>query len=109
MVTGGTAGVGRATGPGIRQAWPRRGRPGARAAALDGAVGDVQAAGRRGLAVPTDVSDNDAVREAAAQAERQLGEIHVSVNVAFVGSLAFFWDTTTEEDRRMTDVTYYVR
>jgi len=29
------------------------------------------------------------------------------VNDAFVGSLAFFWDTSPEEYRRMTDVTYY--
>ncbi|HET6257766.1 MAG TPA: SDR family oxidoreductase, partial [Pseudonocardia sp.] len=35
-----------------------------------------------------------------------LGEIDVWVNVAFTGSLAFFWDTTPEEYERMTRVTY---
>src|SRR5438046_3146834 len=48
-----------------------------------------------------------AAREAAGQAESELGEITVWVNVAFAGSLAFAWDTSIEEFRRMTEVTYY--
>lgn len=38
---------------------------------------------------------------------RPLGPIDVWVNVAFVGSLAFFWDTNPDEFRRMTEVTYF--
>ncbi len=56
--------------------------------------------------MPTDVADHEAVESAADQIERELGEIDVWVNVAFVGALAFFWDTTPEEYRRMTDITY---
>ncbi|HET9720859.1 MAG TPA: SDR family oxidoreductase [Solirubrobacteraceae bacterium] len=107
VVTGGTAGVGRAT---VREFAQRgydvailaRGRAG-----LDGAVADVKQAGGQGLAVVTDVADHNAVESAAEQVERELGEIDVWVNVAFVGSLAFFWDTSPEEYRRMTDITYY--
>ncbi|WP_325104694.1 SDR family oxidoreductase [Segeticoccus sp.] len=107
VVTGGTAGVGRATvrefaRAGYDVAVLARGRAG-----LDGAVSDVQAAGRRGLAVPTDVADHDAVDAAASRVEEELGEIDVWVNVAFTGSLAFFWDTSMEEFRRMTEVTYF--
>jgi NAD(P)-dependent dehydrogenase (short-subunit alcohol dehydrogenase family) len=107
VVTGGTAGVGRAVvrefaGAGYDVAVLARGRAG-----LDGAVADVQAAGRRGLAVPTDVADHEAMEAAAAQVEQELGEIDVWVNVAFAGSLAFFWDTSMEEFRRMTEVTYF--
>ncbi|HET7325729.1 MAG TPA: SDR family oxidoreductase [Nocardioidaceae bacterium] len=107
VVTGGTAGVGRAavrefSRAGYDVAILARGRAG-----LDGAVGDVEAAGRRGLAVPTDVADHAAVERAAEQVERELGEIDVWVNVAFSGSLAFFWDTSMEEYRRMTEVTYF--
>jgi NAD(P)-dependent dehydrogenase (short-subunit alcohol dehydrogenase family) len=106
VVTGGTAGVGRAT---VREFARRgydvavlaRGRAG-----LDGAVGDVRAAGGQALGLSTDVADHEAVNAAADRVERELGAIDVWVNVAFVGSLAFFWDTTPDEYRRMTDITY---
>ncbi len=107
VVTGGTAGVGRATvrelaNAGYDVAVLARGSAG-----LEGAVKDVENAGRRGLAVPVDVADHAAVEEAAERVERELGEIYAWVNVAFVGSLAFFWDTDMDEYRRITDVTYY--
>ena len=106
-VTGGTAGVGRATvrelaGRGYDVAILARG-----AAGLQGAAADVRKAGRQALPVPADVADYEAVRQAAAQAESELGEIDLWVNVAFAGSLAFAWDTSIEEFRRMTEVTYY--
>jgi NAD(P)-dependent dehydrogenase (short-subunit alcohol dehydrogenase family) len=107
VVTGGTAGVGRATvrelaRSGYDVAVLARGRAG-----LEGAVRDVEAEGRRGLAIPTDVSDHAAVEAAAARVERELGEMDARVNAAFAGSLAFFWDTSMEEYRRITDVTYF--
>jgi NAD(P)-dependent dehydrogenase (short-subunit alcohol dehydrogenase family) len=107
VVTGGTAGVGRATvrelaGRGYDVAILARG-----AAGLQGAAADVRKAGRQALPVPADVADYEAVRQAAAQTESELGEIDVWVNVAFAGSLAFAWDTSIEEFRRMTEVTYY--
>lgn len=106
VVTGGTAGVGRATvqkfaARGYDVAILARGRAG-----LNGAVQDVQSAGGRAIGIPTDVADHDAVQAAADRVEQELGEIDVWVNVAFVGSLAFFWDTSPDEYRRMTDVTY---
>ena len=107
VVTGGTAGVGRATvrefaRHGYDVAVLARGQAG-----LDGAVADVQQAGGRAIGIVTDVADHDAVESAADRVERELGEIDVWVNVAFVGSLAFFWDTTPEEYRTMTDITYF--
>ncbi|MBP0456849.1 SDR family oxidoreductase [Streptomyces montanisoli] len=106
VVTGGSAGVGRATvrefaEHGYDVAVLARGEAG-----LGGAVRDVEAAGRTGLAIPTDVSDHEEVHRAAERVERELGEIDVWVNTAFAGSLAFFWDTSPEEYRRMTEVTY---
>jgi NAD(P)-dependent dehydrogenase (short-subunit alcohol dehydrogenase family) len=107
VVTGGTGGVGRATvrelaGRGYDVAVLARG-----AAGLEGAAAEVRKAGRRALPLPVDVADERAVREAAARAESELGEITLWVNVAFAGSLAFSWDTTMDEFRRMTEVTYY--
>jgi NAD(P)-dependent dehydrogenase (short-subunit alcohol dehydrogenase family) len=107
VITGGTAGVGRAA---VRE-FARRGYDVAilarGAAGLKGAAEDVKGAGRRALPLPVDVADAEAVRQAAETIEEDLGEISVWVNVAFTGSLAYFWDTSTEEFRRMTEVTYY--
>ncbi len=107
VVTGGTAGVGRATVREFAQAGYdvavlARGQAG-----LDGAAADVKQAGGRCLPIVVDVSDGSAVELAADRVEDELGPIDVWVNVAFAGSLAFFWDTSPDEYRRMTDVTYY--
>ncbi len=107
VVTGGTGGVGRAAvqafaAAGYDVAVLARGQAG-----LGGAVKDVEGAGGRGLGIVTDVADHDAVRRAAEQVEAERGEIDVWVNVAFTGSLAYSWDTSDEEFRRMTEVTYY--
>ena len=56
------------------------------AATLDGIVKEVEACGRRGLAVPTDVVDRDQVRALAATAHDEFGRIDVLVNAAFPGS-----------------------
>jgi len=106
VVTGGTAGVGRATvqelaARGFDVAILARGRAG-----LDGSAGDVAAHGRRALPVVCDVADPEAVEAAAAEVERELGEIDVWVNNAFVGALAFFWDTSPQEFRTITETTY---
>ena len=85
VVTGGTAGVGRAAvrefaRVGYDVAVLARGEAG-----LRGAVADVEAAGRRALAIPTDVADATAVEAAAERVESELGPIDVWVNVAFAG------------------------
>lgn len=106
VVTGGSAGVGRAV---VRQLADRgydvavlaRGRAG-----IDGAVVDVEKRGQRALGLRVDVSDGDAVDTAADTVERELGPVDVWINAAFVGSLAFSWDLTAPEVRRITEVTY---
>ncbi|WP_199516645.1 SDR family oxidoreductase [Nucisporomicrobium flavum] len=107
VVTGGSAGVGRAVvrelaGHGWDVAVLARGRAG-----LDGAVKDVETAGGRGLAVPTDVADLAQVRSAAAAVERELGPIDLWVNDAFAGDLRYFWEIPEQEYRRITEVTYF--
>ncbi|HET6815639.1 MAG TPA: SDR family oxidoreductase [Mycobacteriales bacterium] len=107
VVTGGSAGVGRAVvrelaEHGYDVAVLARGEAG-----VDGAVHDVERAGGRGLGIPTDVADLQQVEAAARKVEADLGEIDVWVNVAFVGALKYFWDTDDETYRRITDVTYF--
>jgi NAD(P)-dependent dehydrogenase (short-subunit alcohol dehydrogenase family) len=107
VVSGGSAGVGRAVvrefaAHGYDVAVLARGQAG-----VDGAVADVEAAGGRGLGLVTDAADPDAVETAADKVESDLGQIDVWVNVAFVGALRFFWDTDPAVYRRITDVTFF--
>jgi len=106
VVTGGSAGVGRAivrelAAHGYDVAVLARGRRG-----LDGAVRDVEQAGGRALGIQTDVAVLAEVQAAADKVEQDLGPIDVWVNDAFVGGLRFFWDTDDETFRRITEVTY---
>jgi NAD(P)-dependent dehydrogenase (short-subunit alcohol dehydrogenase family) len=106
VVTGGTAGIGRAVARefaarGYDVAVLARGTDG-----LDAAVADVEQAGRRALAVPTDVADAAAVDAAARRVEAELGPISVWVNNAFTGSITFFEDLSPDEYRRITEVSY---
>src|SRR5438067_11450307 len=84
VVTGASAGVGRA----VVRAFARRGASiGLLArgeAGLRAAAEEVLQAGRRALVVPTHGADPGQVEAAAEQVERELGEIDVWVNNAMV-------------------------
>jgi NAD(P)-dependent dehydrogenase (short-subunit alcohol dehydrogenase family) len=73
---------------------------------LEAAAEEVRAAGGRALVIPLDMADHLAVDQAAARIEAELGPIDVWVNNAFAGIFAEFVETTPEEYRRVTDVTY---
>jgi NADP-dependent 3-hydroxy acid dehydrogenase YdfG len=106
VVTGASAGAGRAI---VREfarhgAWIgliARGTDG-----LEGAAREVEAAGGRALMLPVDVSDAAAVEAAADQVERELGPINIWVNDAMTSVFAPIKETTAEEFRRVTEVTY---
>ena len=102
VITGASAGIGRATARlfgarGARVGLIARGQAG-----LDGAARDVKEAGGTALAISADVSDYDQVTAAARQAERELGPIDVWVNVAFTSVFAPFEQITAAEFRRVT-------
>jgi NAD(P)-dependent dehydrogenase (short-subunit alcohol dehydrogenase family) len=107
VVTGAGAGIGRAIArrfgeDGYKVALLSRGVDG-----LEGARREVEAAGGTALAIPTDVSDPEAVEVAAEQVEAELGPIDVWINDAMTTVFAFFEDIEPEEYRRATDVTYH--
>ena len=106
MVTGASAGVGRAVAHAFARRSARvclvaRGEHG-----LDEAKREVESLGGRALAVPADVADDAAVEAAAERCERELGPIDVWVNNAMATIFARFVDVTPEEFRRATEVTY---
>jgi NAD(P)-dependent dehydrogenase (short-subunit alcohol dehydrogenase family) len=106
VITGASAGIGRAAARlfgqrGDRVALIARGRAG-----LEGAVRDVERAGGTALAVPADVADFALLDRAATEIEDAFGPIDVWVNVAFASVFAPFAETTPEEFRRVTEVTY---
>ncbi len=106
VITGASGGVGRAAAV----AFARRGASiGLLARGHGGLVGarqDVEAAGGRALAVPTDVSDPDQVEAAAEAVEREFGPIDVWVNVAMATVFAPVHQMEAAEYRRVTEVTY---
>jgi NAD(P)-dependent dehydrogenase (short-subunit alcohol dehydrogenase family) len=106
VVTGASSGVGRATvrafaSRGASVALLARGSDG-----LAGAAADAERAGGQALVRETDVSDANAVDEAAAAVEEALGPIDVWVNDAMVSVFSRFSDMSAEEFSRVTDVTY---
>ena len=106
VVTGASAGVGRATArlfakKGADVALIARGIDG-----LEAAKREIEALGRRALVIPTDVSDANALENAAAKTEDELGLIDVWVNAAMVSVFSPFLKMTPEEFKRVTDVTY---
>jgi NADP-dependent 3-hydroxy acid dehydrogenase YdfG len=106
VITGASAGAGRAM---VREfarhgAWIgliARGTDG-----LEGAAREVEAAGGRALILPVDVADAAAIEAAARRVERELGPIDIWVNNAMTSVFAPIKETTAEEFRRVTEVTY---
>jgi short-subunit dehydrogenase len=106
VVTGASAGIGRAT---VRELARRRAAVGLVARGrdgLEGAAREARALGARAAVAPADVADADAVEAAAATVERELGPIDVWVNAAMATVLARVVDSTAAEIRRTTEVTY---
>jgi NAD(P)-dependent dehydrogenase (short-subunit alcohol dehydrogenase family) len=106
VVTGATAGIGRACArlfaqEGDHVALLARGRTG-----LEAAAREVRDLGATALPISVDVSDHEALERAADQVEAELGPIDVWVNDAFTAVFARFIDIEPDEFRRVTEVTY---
>lgn len=109
VVTGASAGLGRA----IACAFAKRGaavgliaRGGAGMDGLEGAKRDVERLGGKALILPCDVADADAVEAAAQRAEDELGPIDVWVNDAMTSVFGPVHEIKPDDFKRVTEVTY---
>jgi short-subunit dehydrogenase len=106
VVTGASAGVGRAT---VRELARRGAAIGLLARGIEGLRAterEVEELGGRAISIPTDVADADAVESAAEWVESELGPIGAWVNNAMVSVFSPVRLTTAVEFRRVTEVTY---
>ncbi|NEC28194.1 SDR family oxidoreductase [Streptomyces sp. SID8111] len=106
VVTGASAGIGRAAARmfaarGDRVALLARGRAG-----LEAAAADVRAAGGEALPLVTDMAEWEEVETAARRVEEEFGPIDVWVNNAFTAAFGRFMDVSPDEFLQATRSTY---
>jgi short-subunit dehydrogenase len=106
VITGASAGVGRATAEAFAKRGARIGLIARGVERLEAARRDVEALGGTALVLPADVADAEAIEDAAARVERELGPIDVWVNNAMASVFSPIKEMTTDEIRRVTEVTY---
>ena len=106
VITGASAGVGRATAKVFAENGARIGLIARGREALEGALADVEAAGGKAMSLPSDVAHPGEVEAAAQEVESRFGPIDVWVNNAMTTVFSPFKEITPEEFKRATEVTY---
>jgi short-subunit dehydrogenase len=106
VVTGASAGVGRAIVREFARNGARLGLIARTREALDAAAEEVRGYGSEALVLPLDVSDAKAVMAAADRVAAEWGQIDIWVNDAMVSVFAPVMETTPDEYRRVTEVNY---
>lgn len=106
VISGATAGVGRATAQRFAASGYRVGLLARGEQALAATQEELTQLGATSLAISVDVADADAVFAAAQRMERELGPVDVWINCAMVTVLSPIRQLTAEEIHRVTQVTY---
>ena len=107
IITGATAGVGRAIAHRFARAGDRIGLIARDPTALESVRQEVEAFGAEQTIVePLDVADAAAVFAAVARLEQKLGPVDIWINDAMLTVFSTVADITPEEFRRVTEVTY---
>lgn len=106
VITGASAGVGRAVAHEFARQGAWIGLLARNQAALEHAKQEVKELGGRGLVLLADVADADAVERAADRIESEFGPIDIWINNAMASMMSPAIDMTAQEFRRVTEVTY---
>lgn len=107
VITGASAGVGRATAHAFAKRGARIGLLARDPERLEETAREVRELGGEALPVVTDVAIYEQVEAAADQVEATLGPIDIWINNAMTSVFAEFMDVSPEEYRRVTEVVYY--
>lgn len=106
VITGASAGVGRATARAFAARGARIGLIARNAEALENTKREVEARGGRAVIAIADVADAEAVERAAALVEQEFGSIDIWINNAMTSVLGPVTSIPPREFRRVTEVTY---
>lgn len=106
VVTGASAGVGRATAHTFASRGAQVGLIARGTQGLQAAAAEVEKCGGKALALSADMADPDAVEAAAQRVEEVFGPIDIWVNCAMATIFAPFHRISPDEYRRATEVTY---
>jgi short-subunit dehydrogenase len=106
VITGATAGVGRATARAFARQGADIGLIARDTDGLESAAAEAALSGVDVVVAPADVASDAEVEEAASTIEQQVGPIDVWVNNAMTAVFAPFLEVTAEEYERVTRVTY---
>ncbi|HEY3474731.1 MAG TPA: SDR family oxidoreductase, partial [Anaerolineales bacterium] len=106
VITGASAGIGRATARRFARDGARIGLLARGIEGLEGARRDVETLGGEALPIQTDVAFSDQVEAAAAAIEERFGPIDIWINNAMVSVFSPVKEMQPEEYRRVTEVTY---
>src|SRR4051794_16927043 len=104
VVTGASAGLGIAFAQALAEAGADVALGARRLEALEQTAALVEHAGRRAIAVPTDVADPDACANLVAETTEQLGRVDVLVNNAGIGTAYPATRETPEQFRQVIDI-----
>lgn len=106
VITGASAGVGRAIAREFAKRGAHIGLLARGRAGLEGAHRDVERLGGKAIAISTDVADPAQVFKAREQVERRFGPIDIWVNVAMASVFSPIKEMTPDDYQRVTNVTY---
>ncbi len=106
VVTGASAGLGRAIAHGFAKRGCRIGLIARNPEALNAAKEECEALGGRALVLPVDVSDAEAVDAAASRVEETFGPIDIWVNDAMVSVFSPVKEMEASDYKRVTEVLY---
>lgn len=106
VITGSSAGVGRATAQRFARAGAKVAVLARASKALEGAVAELREMDCDVLGIPVDVADAAQVEAAAERVEQELGPIDIWINAAMATIFAPVSEISAEEFRRATEVTY---
>ncbi len=106
VITGATAGVGRATVRRFAKEGAHIGLLARGQEALESTKKEVEDAGGKAVAIPTDVARWEQVEDAAKKVEEEFGPIDIWINDAMTSVFAPVKNITEKEFHRVTEVTY---